>query len=45
MLAAAAMNFKRMMNIYKKMFFDFFIRIIYIIHLLLPKNIITLNPK
>jgi IS5 family transposase len=28
MLAAAAMNFKRMMNIYKKMFFDFFIRII-----------------
>jgi len=30
MLAAAAMNFKRMMNIYKKMFFDFFLRIIYI---------------
>jgi transposase, IS5 family len=27
MLAAAAMNFKRMMNIYKEMFFDFFIRI------------------
>lgn len=46
MLAAAAMNFKRMMNIYKKMFFDFFIRIIYIIqNLLLPKNIITLTPK
>ncbi len=28
MLAAAAMNFKRMMNIWKKRFFDFFIRLI-----------------
>lgn len=38
MLAAAAMNFKRMMNIYKKMFFDFFIRMIYIIqNCLLPQ--------
>ncbi len=35
MLAAAAMNFKRMMNIYKKMFFDFFIRLLYIIRNLL----------
>jgi IS5 family transposase len=40
MLAAAAMNFKRMMNIYKKMFFDFFIRMIYIVqNFLLPKNV------
>ncbi len=39
MLAAAAMNFKRMMNIYKKMFFDFFIRTFYIIqNLPLSKN-------
>jgi len=46
MLAAAAMNFKRMMNIYKKMFFGFFIRTIYIIQsLLLRKNIFTLIPK
>jgi hypothetical protein len=46
MLAAAAMNFKRMMNIYKKMFFDFFIRLIYIIqNLLLPTNIFTLTQK
>jgi IS5 family transposase len=38
MLAAASMNFKRMMNIYKEMFFDFFIRMIYIMqNLLLPK--------
>ena len=38
MLAAAAMNFKRMMNIYKKMFFNFFIRMIYFTqNLLLPK--------
>ncbi len=41
MLAAAAMNFKRMMNIYKEMFFDFFNRLIYIIlklttHKILP---------
>ena len=46
MLAAAAMNFKRMMNIYSKMFLHFFIRLIYIIqNLLLPKNIFTLNQK
>jgi IS5 family transposase len=46
MLAAAAMNFKRMMNIYKKMFFDFFMRLIYIIqNLLWPKNIFNLIPK
>lgn len=39
MLSAAAFNFKRMMNIYKKMFFDFFIRLLLIIQqLLLPKN-------
>ncbi len=39
MLAAAAMNFKRMMNIYKKMFFDFFMRLIYISqNLLLPEK-------
>jgi len=46
MLAAAAMNFKRMMNIYKKMFFDFFIRIIIIIQNFLQlKNIFNLIPK
>jgi IS5 family transposase len=46
MLAAAAMNFKRMMNIYKQMFFDFFIRLIYIIqNCLLPQNIFTLLNK
>ena len=46
MLAAAAMNFKRMMNIYKQMFFDFFIRLIYIIqNLLIPKNIFILTSK
>lgn len=46
MLAAAAMNFKRIMNIYKQMFFDFFIRMIYIIqNCLLTKNIFTLIPK
>ncbi len=46
MLAAAGMNLKRMMNIYKEMFFDFFIRMIYIIqNLLLPKNIFTLRAK
>ena len=40
MLAAAAMNFKRMMNIYKKMFLDFFIQFLYIIeNLLLPKKL------
>ncbi|MDQ2721007.1 MAG: IS5 family transposase [Bacteroidota bacterium] len=43
MLAAAAMNFKRMMNIYKKMFFGFIIRLIYIIqNYFLPQNIFTL---
>ncbi|MEP6847127.1 MAG: IS5 family transposase [Panacibacter sp.] len=43
MLAAAAMNFKRMMNIYKQMFFDFFIRLIYIVqNCLLPQNIFNL---
>ena len=46
MLAAAAMNFKRIMNIWRKMFFDFFIRLIYSIqNLLLPKNIFTLIQK
>src|SRR5665213_552374 len=46
MLAAAAMNFKRIMNIYKQMFFDFFIRMIYIIqNCLLPQNIFTCLPK
>ncbi len=40
MLAAAAMNFKRMMNIYKKMFFDFFICMIYIVqNLFCPKKL------
>lgn len=46
MLAAAAMNFKRMMNIYKKMFFDFFIRLIYFLkNLLLPENTFALTAK
>ncbi len=46
MLAAAAMNFKRMMNIYKQMFFDLFIRLIYIIqNCLLPQNIFILLNK
>jgi len=46
MLAAAAMNFKRMMNIYSKMFLNFFIRLVYSIqNLLLPPNIYTLTPK
>lgn len=46
MLAAAAMNFKRMMNICKKMFFDFFIQMINIIQNFLQfKNIFTLIPK
>lgn len=46
MLAAAAMNFKRIINIYKKMFFDFFIRLIYIIqNCLPPQNIFILLPK
>ena len=46
MLAAAAMNFKTMMNIYKQMFFDFFIRLIYFIqNSLLLQNIFTPIPK
>lgn len=46
MLSAAAFNFKRMMNIYKKMFFDFFIRLLLIIQqLLLPKKQAFLTPK
>jgi IS5 family transposase len=46
MLAAAAMNFKRMMNIWAKMFFDLFIRLIYIFqNLLLPKKYFVLIPK
>ena len=46
MLAAAAMNFKRMMNIWKKMFFDFFIRLIYSIkNFLTTQYIFILNPK
>jgi IS5 family transposase len=44
MLAAAAMNFKRMMNIYKKMFFDFFIRLSFIFQNLLVKQKIVLTP-
>lgn len=43
MLAAAGMNFKRMMNIYQKMFFDFFIRLIYVLQNgLLSPNTFTL---
>ena len=45
MLAAAAMNFKRIMNIYKKMFFDFFIRPLYIFQNLLLGKIFFLIPK
>jgi len=46
MLAAAAMNFKRMMNIWTKMFFDLFIRLIYIFkNLLLSKKYFVLIPK
>ncbi|HEV8082329.1 MAG TPA: hypothetical protein VGP55_03965, partial [Chitinophagaceae bacterium] len=46
MLAAAAMNFKRMMNIYKQMFFDFFIRIIFVTpNLPITQNIFILNSK
>ena len=43
MLAAAAMNFKRMMNIYKKMFFDFIIRIIYILQNLCSRRYFSLG--
>jgi IS5 family transposase len=45
MLAAAAMNFKRIMNIYKKMFFDFFIRPLYIFQNLPLGKIFFLIPK
>jgi len=46
MLAAAAMNFKRMMNIYKKMFFGFFIRLMNILkNFLLPENTFALTLK
>ncbi len=46
MLAAAAMNFKRMMNIYQKMSFDFFIRLIYVVqNCLLSRNTFTLAFK
>ncbi len=42
MLAAAAMNFKRMMNIYKQMFCNFFIRLVYFLkNLLIPQNILA----
>lgn len=45
-MLAAAMNFKRMMNIYKQMFFDFFIRLIYIIqNCPVPQNSFTLLPE
>lgn len=45
-LAAAAMNFKRMMNIYKQMFFDLFIHLIYIIeNCLLLQYIFNLLPE
>ncbi|MBD0332570.1 MAG: IS5 family transposase [Chitinophagaceae bacterium] len=44
MLSAAAMNFKRMMNIYKKMFLDFFIHLLSIIqNFLLPEKIFYFN--
>lgn len=44
MLSAAAMNFKRMMNIFKKMSFDFFIRILYTIqNFLVIEKKFTLN--
>ena len=39
MLAAAAMNFKRVMNIYKEMFLGFFMRIIYLLQNLLWQKI------
>jgi len=46
MLAAAAMNFKRMMNIYAKMFFGFFIRVFHIIqNLLMSKQYLIVIPK
>lgn len=46
MLSAAAMNFKRMMNIFKKMLCDFFIRILYIVqNFLQPKKIFVLSPE
>ena len=46
MLAAAAMNFKRIMNIYKKMLAGFFMRMFYIIqNILLPEKHFTLILK
>lgn len=46
MLSAAAFNFKRVMNIYKKMFFALFIRLLITIQkLLLPQNQPTLATK
>jgi IS5 family transposase len=45
MLAAAGMNFKRMMNIYKKMFFDFFIQTIYIIKNMINQKLLSFLPK
>jgi IS5 family transposase len=45
MLSAAAMNFKRMMNIYKKMFFGFFIRLLYFVQNFMPpqKNFTSIS--
>lgn len=40
MLAAAAMNFKRMINIWKKMFFTFLFRLVQIIHQILETLLI-----
>lgn len=46
MLAAAAMNFKRMMNLYTKMLLGFFMRLFCLIqNLLLPEKYFTLTPK
>jgi IS5 family transposase len=46
MLAAAAMNFKRMMNIYKKMFLAFlFYTLEHFIHRIFPQNRQLLMPK
>ncbi len=46
MLAAAAMNFKRMMNIYKKIFASFFMRMLHIIqNLLLPDFFLQITLK
>ena len=45
MLAAAAMNFKRVMNIYKEMLMHFFIRSIYILINFLCRKNFTFLPK